>query len=1503
MKEEFHRPQRRERHQANGSESQKTNDRQPHLPEKSLDFRRLKGLKRAVDHAPMTADCRIVVNIPARCTEESLKQTLSYYSKPEILEGIDPSKIEINVLVNGRQTDSPHDSIAAQDVRQFQDEHPELKVNLLTTTYDQPVISRIRRDIAQVSLMRAADAQVDLDKLVIITHDADLVDLPARYFRNVLDEFDNNPKLGCLQAPVDYPSNEIAEDPALQIVQRFNDTYDTISRHKERYIPLKQQNNSAYRASAYLNAGGHSKDRRVTEDKELVKSLQKTGGEAVKFSASRKVKSIYSARRQRAAKQSGVLQSDRYHTFGTEKDLSAKFGVLEDETKMSDYDNTVQSVDRELKAFYGMQISNTYKYISRSKSTRGLSLEAMVAYLEANSPHTLDALHRRIQRSGYYVGVELNFKHGSLNVASVFSDKVIMSVLENLGDSVDRDSAIEQLTRISNSPKFISKAMDLLERTSQPKADDEKSATDLNSDLLQQLLTSAPILSTPSETNFGVPSRLPNKGVVVAPRTKQPEVQHDPPAPFSLADALQNVRDRISDFVRSRDRETAVQAPEDRFREELQASGRSIEDAFDAALRVAIQRQLNQPGLNLEEMFRDISRQLNDLTRGRIFAEGVAPHMVPGAENERGVWYTQHGAIRFNGTGQPGVQLPEIEGHENLRSLFNVLAEINLVDMLALAAQHGIQLTNVTFKGRPPKIALSGGQVDIQEIEAIIKSRLAKLADTFNHLPDDVKARLSDVSLRNIQVTADPEVIRAVAIHNDPAARRQQALRLPPDVSQTLRTHVEEFVSKQGQNPFHHDDEGNTVVRPVNGMNDTDYTTWMRVANEIVLAALTQKDPSIVVDLGNGVVRPVALGGGSIRITDNPAAPPIILTDEVLTGVLQNPFVPTDPDSLINPGLMTVVGAVLPENGSRDGLPDLKDVWAAARERVRVEEVSQSAFELMPRLDPDKHYNPNNNYGDRREPAAAGNGGGSRGSGRGNGRGNGNGMPPYDSGHGSLFPDWRKLLEGLTGAAVDGIINAPRQQFEDDDEPEVRPSTDSGKSGKHRGWGGRLLGAIGDAINQFKGEWDEQSYTPEEEKERIEARDEADRRGYAEREAARKARAAEKAEREAEGQAEREKWRAERSAERERDEDRHLERDYGLTPDQVQNVHALAAYLTNGDFHAMMDKLRKGHSEDSSPDSSDKSPSNTSDSGESTSESSQNPGNNGNGYARHGVLMPVRDELPKDNNAQENISNIPDPEPDNDFRDDRPPATDHRRTSSDQRYGRYNPYIPDPDPVEEPERESRPGAQVPKKEADKSAVPPLPRIVRPPVENTNEGAMTQAPGGRVDNNMPDMSRLLRPIQESPKEVPPAPESEPELIAPPNGLDQWRHAAQLWRAAAEQLSQTEGADLSEDQRQAFMEGMNALQRAANDPNSQFDPELVDRVNRSLGITEETRWTLENEQKQQDGGDYDKTQDKNPFTRQDARSAPRNTRLYDPGEKNNKPQDPEPPFWPPSSDNKS
>lgn len=198
-------------------------------------------------------DSRMVVQIPVHPGEPALLDTLELYlSTPEI----DVERLAVLVLINGTMAEG-WERIFDQ-VRDFVTSYPDFPLRCFVAMNETAfkTISEIRLCLAMLALKDLNGITDEgLSKVVFVSHDADMTAMAPHYFSNLGMRF-CDPDLHAVGGATRFET----ENPLLLLLLKIEDDLYKAKLAKGKCKPKFIGNNSAFRASSYIDVGGHQRD-------------------------------------------------------------------------------------------------------------------------------------------------------------------------------------------------------------------------------------------------------------------------------------------------------------------------------------------------------------------------------------------------------------------------------------------------------------------------------------------------------------------------------------------------------------------------------------------------------------------------------------------------------------------------------------------------------------------------------------------------------------------------------------------------------------------------------------------------------------------------------------------------------------------------------------------------------------------------------------------------------------------------------------------------------------------------------------------------------------------------------------------------------------------------------------------------------------------------------------------------------------------------------------------
>lgn len=232
------------------------------------------------DVAPMKAECRVSINIPAYKEGEIIYNTLKEYTKQTDAEGrpLDPNTYEINVVVNREAHSTPDNTVL--EVQRFKNENPQFNVNVIDVVFPTGSggVGAARKLITDLTIHRSLARTNQEKSLYIETEDADLVHVDPKVVTNIVEKMDAKPYLDAVHGVEDRDPAVLMQNDTFFLYRRAAEIMGYLLR-KESYRPHNRENanfvwnrvvtggwNTAYSAEVYAKIGGYRPELKVGED-------------------------------------------------------------------------------------------------------------------------------------------------------------------------------------------------------------------------------------------------------------------------------------------------------------------------------------------------------------------------------------------------------------------------------------------------------------------------------------------------------------------------------------------------------------------------------------------------------------------------------------------------------------------------------------------------------------------------------------------------------------------------------------------------------------------------------------------------------------------------------------------------------------------------------------------------------------------------------------------------------------------------------------------------------------------------------------------------------------------------------------------------------------------------------------------------------------------------------------------------------------------------------------
>lgn len=214
----------------------------------------------------MEPDVRAVVAIPVASHQEgdNIYKTLTHYAGQVDTDGNSmSSKFEIILHLN-RPKISKADKTASE-VKRFVKDHPEMRIRVINSVFDQKEpIGTIRKFATDVAIARAVKGGAFGNDLIIISNDADAIDITEKYVSSLIETFDSatNRHIDAVLGKIEWWDDVLKKYPTFYAANRFFQYLDASLRHAPEGMKHIGSSgaNFAFRASTYSAVGGYNPD-------------------------------------------------------------------------------------------------------------------------------------------------------------------------------------------------------------------------------------------------------------------------------------------------------------------------------------------------------------------------------------------------------------------------------------------------------------------------------------------------------------------------------------------------------------------------------------------------------------------------------------------------------------------------------------------------------------------------------------------------------------------------------------------------------------------------------------------------------------------------------------------------------------------------------------------------------------------------------------------------------------------------------------------------------------------------------------------------------------------------------------------------------------------------------------------------------------------------------------------------------------------------------------------
>ncbi len=213
---------------------------------------------------PMSPKEKAIVIIPMRANEyHNVDTLLKNYTKQIDKDG-KPITDEFRIIihVNSIQEQHENNKKAIKEIERFKKEHPELQIDVISTTFRQKNFSlhRIRKLATDVAVLLANQRIANKNQdPIIISNDADLVRMNPLYMNSIIKTFeeDKNREIDFIKGELAWAMDDLVRYAPRAVVS--TSLMANITAHHERsqrgYVLSGA--NTAFRGSVYCNIGGY----------------------------------------------------------------------------------------------------------------------------------------------------------------------------------------------------------------------------------------------------------------------------------------------------------------------------------------------------------------------------------------------------------------------------------------------------------------------------------------------------------------------------------------------------------------------------------------------------------------------------------------------------------------------------------------------------------------------------------------------------------------------------------------------------------------------------------------------------------------------------------------------------------------------------------------------------------------------------------------------------------------------------------------------------------------------------------------------------------------------------------------------------------------------------------------------------------------------------------------------------------------------------------------------
>lgn len=211
---------------------------------------------------PLANDVREIVTIIAYHEGSRIRQTLNNY----VTQDIDPKLYEIIILDN-HPCDQDRDDTYIE-IENFVRDNPDITITYVHKIWKKDELATVgnaRKYVFDIALARLCQRGSNIKDTILISNDADTVELKANYLSSILGEFDSNKEVDALVTLAVVPTSTFRK-PNLFAILSLWDSLDEVALEGEPYT--LRGCSTAYKASIYAAVGGFNPKAIQAEDLE-----------------------------------------------------------------------------------------------------------------------------------------------------------------------------------------------------------------------------------------------------------------------------------------------------------------------------------------------------------------------------------------------------------------------------------------------------------------------------------------------------------------------------------------------------------------------------------------------------------------------------------------------------------------------------------------------------------------------------------------------------------------------------------------------------------------------------------------------------------------------------------------------------------------------------------------------------------------------------------------------------------------------------------------------------------------------------------------------------------------------------------------------------------------------------------------------------------------------------------------------------------------------------------